>query len=351
MPPFEIAAAHQLRRDRIARLATVRGLRVWRRIDPQELDLGWAVHGRELTTVVAAAQVTAARQAVPYVNAVGREYGVNPPVRIVPEMFGGVMADGRELGPALFSAVTTTKTFTGRGLSGARAFEAGAGFLATLIGSAVHDLGRQADSVAAAGKRWTRYVRVLNPGACSRCAVLAGKNSNSTPFLRHPRCRCTAFPLPDEGEPPAGFFAGPDDYFESLSRSEQNRIFTNAGAEAIRNGANAQAVVNARRGASGIGYSGGRNVPVLPGAGNRLQRVTIGVKADGSPLQVFATTEGTTARGAFARAEGRATLSAARGGRYRRTTSIRLMPEQIAVMAGNDPVRYRELLVRYGYIG
>jgi hypothetical protein len=34
---------------------------------------------------------------------------------------------------------------------------------------------------------------------------------------------------------------------------------------------------------------------------------------------------------------------------YRKTIAIRLMPEQIQVMANGDPAKFRELLTRYGY--
>ena len=82
----------------------------------------------------------------------------------------------------------------------------------------------------------------------------------------------------------------------------------------------------------------------------RLRPVQIGVRPDGSPLNVFVTAEGTTARGAFARQERAASAAAAREGRYRRTTSVRLMPEQIVMDAGGNRERLVELLTRYGYL-
>lgn len=340
--PLEIALQHQRNRDTVSDAASRRVLRLWRQIDPQELDQGWAMYGAAITEIVAAAQVDAAQQTRPYMTAIAASASNKPAVQIVPEMFGGVAADGRELEPLLYSAVTSTKTWTGRGLGASTAFEAGASFLATLAGSVIRDLGRQADSTFAAGKRWTQYVRVLNPGACSRCAVLAGKSSNAVAFKRHPRCRCTAFPLPSTGSVPSGFFESGDDYFESLSRAEQDRIFTRSGAEAIRQGGDVNMVVNARRGAYGISYSG-HGLGGGLGEVRRLQRVTIGVRADGTPLQVYATFESTTRRGDF----GRSNFT----GSGRRTQTVRLMPEQIQIMAGGDPGRYRELLIRYGYLG
>lgn len=45
----------------------------------------------------------------------------------------------------------------------------------------------------------------------------------------------------------------PRAYFATLDEAEQNRIFTNAGAEAIRDGADIGRVVNARRGMTAAG--------------------------------------------------------------------------------------------------
>jgi hypothetical protein len=271
---------------------------------------------------------------------------------IVPQAFTNVMGDGREIAPALFGAVTGTKTLIGQGVAPVTAFESGARFIAMIAASALNDMGRSADRTLAAGKGYTSYIRVVGGSACSRCAILAGIYSGETAFERHVHCQCTTCPIPHEGKAaPKGFHDSPQSFFDSLSKKDQDRVFTNAGAEAIRNGASPVSVVNARRGAYGIGYSGQKQsaLEVIP-KGRRLQPVTIGVRADGTPLQVFATTEGTTARGAFGRGELRATDAAMKDGRYRRTTTLRVMPEQILKMAGNNPARWRELLAKYGYL-
>jgi len=343
--PTDLATAHQTARRRVTSAATVRALRLWRQMNPTELDRSWDALAPALVSQVTLAQVAAANQATSYMRGVSAHYGGAPAGAIVPEAFGGVMLDGREVGPAMFGAVTTTKALVGKGYTVPRALEVGASFLATIVGAAVTDMGRQADNTAATARHFTRYVRVLSPGACSRCAVLAGVGEYSKPYKRHPRCKCTSWPLLVDGEDnavPEGMFESSEAYFDSLSEAEQARVFTKSGAYAIRNGADPISVVNARR-----GYFGDAPVGTPP---RRLRPLTIGRKADGSPLTVFATAEGTTARGAFARAEGRATLSAAKQGRYRRTTTLRLMPEQIQHMAGNDPARARELLQRYGYM-
>jgi hypothetical protein len=104
----------------------------------------------------------------------------------------------------------------------------------------------------------------------------------------------------------------PRTYFDSLSRAEQDRIFTNAGAQAVRDGADLNQVVNARRGMYSAGSVGGT---------------------------LSATTEGMTRRG-FA---GRPTGPLGKGG------FIRLMPESIYQLSGSREETLR-LLRRYGYL-
>lgn len=351
----EIAFAHQDKRIELGHLLIGRVSRLWRQASVAALDSSWDALAPKMVQHVTAAQVAAANMATPYMDAIDRSYGnTAPPVSLVPEAFGGVMLDGREVGPAMFSAVTTTKQAIGGGMAPARAFEVGANALAVIVSTALQDMGRQADMTLGNARNYTSYVRVVGGSACSRCAVLAGIWSPETAFLRHASCCCTAAPINHEGKSkgqvPKGFHSSPDAYFESLSKAEQDRVFTNAGAEAIRNGADPVKVVNARRGAYGIGYNGHHQAPLPTATRNRLQQITIGVKPDGSPLKVFATTEGTTARGSFYKGESKLTQQAVKDGRYRRTTTVRVMPEQIVKMAGNNPDRFRELLQKYGYI-
>jgi hypothetical protein len=149
----------------------------------------------------------------------------------------------------------------------------GAGYLAAMVKTATADTARSADLTAAVGRKYTHYVRVVQPGACSRCAILAGIDSYDHAFKRHPACRCTAMAVDEVDASPARLFtSSPDDYFRTLTAAEQDRIFTKAGAEAIRAGADPVTVVSARRGAVGIDYS--RSVlsgRTLPNSGRRLR--------------------------------------------------------------------------------
>lgn len=349
----ELAERHNRLRIQLGHAATVKSLRMWKQINVQELDAGWDAIAPTMTALVTSAQVTAARQSAPYLNAIDDSYDRDHgDYTLVPEAFGGVTLEGREVGPAMFGAVTHTKQLIGKGKAPFQAFESGAAFLATVIKTSIADMGRAADRTLGTAKTYTMYVRVVNGNACSRCAILAGEVSSSrTAFLRHANCQCSQVPLGPDGHVPEGLFSSPEEYFESLSTAEQDRVFTKSGAWAIRHGASPIDVVNARRGAYGIGYSGHHNV-LNPNSGNRLQPITIGRKADGTPLQVYATTEGTTIRGAFGRRQYNAGQEVIKGegDRYRRTTRLRLMPEQIQKMAGDDTHRAAELLQRYGYL-
>ena len=116
----------------------------------------------------------------------------------------------------------------------------------------IADAGRGAAGVQIAARPRVGYVRMLNPPSCSRCVILAGRFYRwNQGFLRHPRCDCTHVPtmVTDQAEAFAhGLIDDPYEAFERMSEAEQNRVFTNAGAQAIRDGADMYQVVNARRG-------------------------------------------------------------------------------------------------------
>lgn len=328
----DVARDHQRRRDALASQTAARAVGLFRRIEASDLDYGWFRVEESLTAVVAVAQVTAARQAAPYTNQVAGLLGAEmAPAVLIPQAFANVTREGREVGPELYSAVARTKELIGKGFGVGQAFRTGTAFMSILAANLVQDAGRSADRTIATGKGFTRSVRVISPGACSRCAILAGVTGYRTNFERHPRCKCTSMPILDGEKPPEGFFSSTDEYFDSLSKAEQERVFTKSGAESIRLGADPMKVVNARRGAEGISYNARGTGRVTPG---HLRPVTIGVKADGSPLQVYATTEGTSRRGVYGR---------------RNTTQVRLMPEQIMKQA-TSPEEARALLKKYGYI-
>lgn len=346
----DVAVAHQDRRIALAQRTSNRVRSVWSQADVDALDASWDALSSEMTAVVAASQTSAARQSASYVSRVASVAGDDVD-RAALEVgsFAGVMADGREVGPAMFGAVTTTKRAIGAGMAPRLAFEAGAAFLGVIVKAAINDLGRSADMTLSAGRGYTRYIRVVNPGACSRCAILAGSDRFSRPFQRHPACKCTCVPIQDLANT-KGLLASPQEHFDSLSKAEQDRIYTKAGAEAIRLGADPISVVNARRGGSGMASSRGKGRNTVENSGRRLTRRRIGTSADGSPVMGY-TTSDATYKGGFRRTQDQIGVGSNRldGNRYTATNRTRFMPETILELSPD--VEMRKVLLRdAGYL-
>jgi hypothetical protein len=113
------------------------------------------------------------------------------------------------------------------------------------------------------------YVRMLRGTSCARCAILAGRRYRSAvAFDRHKRCDCVH--IPDAEDTGDDWTTDPHRYFRSLSREDQDRLFTKAGAEAIRLGADMNQVVNARSG-----------VTVAQAFGQHVQATTVGTTSRG----------------------------------------------------------------------
>lgn len=260
----------------------------------------------ELAQIVAATQLLAAQDALDSIEPMLDEQSVDAPVVgiISARSFAGTASDGRPL-DSLFEQAQSTSA------------------LGLMVVTQVQDAARQAASVSIAARPSVGYVRMLNPPSCSRCAVLAGKFYRfNTGFQRHPRCDCRHIPSTEDGA--GNLTTRPDVYFDSLSPAEQDRIFTNAGAEAIRQGADISQVVNARRGMS-TAQSG------------RLARNEFGT---------YTTTAGSTSRGSFGRTQDREKLA---GNRYTTATRQRVMPETILERA-KDREDAQRLFRLYGYI-
>jgi len=218
----------------------------------------------------------------------------------------GVASDGREL-PGLLQQIGTDHQF------------------ALIVMTQLQDVARAALSLAIASRPdVSGYVRMLNPPSCSRCAVLAGKWFRwNRGFQRHPRCDCRHIPAREDAQ---DLRTNPAAYFDSLSAREQDRIFTQAGARAVRDGADIGQVVNARRGMSTAQINQRGWIP-----SGRLAPVSIGGR------NAFVSSEGTTVRGWASRAQ------------TGRNMSLRLMPETIydAAVDRADAIR---LLRLHGYI-
>lgn len=354
MSAEQLAAAHQRRRKALAKRAADELARLWARIDRTDIARSWAASVPAALTILGSAQAIAAASAETYLGDLSDAYEVpdDSAGRVRTDAFAGVASDGRDLASLLYEPAIASLVALKRGATVPRALASGRFLLDMISRTQVADAGRTADQVAlVAHTRMSGYVRVLSPPSCSRCVILAGKFYRwNAGFQRHPRCDCT-----HQGVVSASAaddrLTRPRAYFDSLDEAEQNRVFTNAGAEAIRLGADPAQVVNARRGAAGLAPAGARltadEVKLLRGGRERGRLETRNVFGQ----DLFVTTEGTTTRGlAGVRLGARETGVKAGGSRYRRAKAPRLMPESILQIAGNDRDEAIRLLKRFGYV-
>lgn len=316
--------------------------RLWKELAASDLTGSWLRRvGPAIVRAVAAGQLAAALPAQQYVDAMMTAEGTGSDYEpgashVNARALSGVAADGRPLDSLLYLPVIRTKTLIQGGLTVQQAMTGGLMQLRRMAVSEVADAGRGAASVAMAGNRTvTGYIRQIRPGACSRCAILAGRwYRYNADFDRHKHCMCYGTPASSE-RAARGRMTDPMRFFHSLSHAEQDRRFTIGGAAAIREGADIYAVVNASR-----------SVRTLDVYGQR----------------VVATLEGTTRRGAFYQQMLRETERRT-GQRFARSmTDVeqglprfrlktpRLMPGEILRLAKEDRAELIRLLRRFGYL-
>lgn len=251
--PPAIEHHYGLVREQEARALAV-ATRHWHRLGPNWIADAWRERIPTVTAAITTAQRTAAASAlVSGALALGEQGTWAPPDGLVnPEAFAGLAADGRSLDTLLRAPAITARTLIADGMEPAQALAAGGRQLSMMVLTEIADAGRGAAGVQIAARPRVGYVRMLNPPSCSRCVVLAGRFYRwNQGFLRHPRCDCKHVPtmVTDQAEAFAeGLIDDPYEAFNRMSETEQNRVFTNAGAQAIRDGADMNQVVNARRG-------------------------------------------------------------------------------------------------------
>lgn len=339
-----LALASRMRtlRERLSvRTQLVMG-QLWRRLDPQNLTRSWdAGVGREMALTLATAQLRAASTSTEYITSALALQGVDAASdagELVPGTLAGVASDGRPLASLLYQAVADTADDLAGGVPARQALTQGLSRLERMADTQVIDAARVGDSVVINSRpKVDWYVRMLSPPSCSRCAILAGRVYRSErAFPRHPRCDCIHVPVGDR-RTGNRLTVSPREYFDGLSVAEQDRLFTKPGAQAIRDGADIYAVVNARRGMSVAGsFTTRRPGPELEGRNDLV------VTHRGRVTSGLTTSEGMTRRG-FA---GRRTGPLGGAGRGVRA---RLMPEGIYQLA-SDRAEILRLLRQYGYL-
>lgn len=255
MSVLTVAAAHARRQVALASRAAREMVRLWARADRQAIGPSWAESLPAAVQVLGSAQATAAASAGDYLDALLGEYRLDPEPEglIVAASFAGVASDGRDLPGLLYRPAITALTVLKGGGSEARAMAAGRFTADLIVRSQVADAGRAADGVALAARpQLAGYVRMVVGGTCARCLILAGRFYRwNAGFQRHPRCDCRHIPASEDAA--GDLRTDPRAAFEAMPAEEQARVFGQAGAAAIRDGADMARVVNARRGMQIVG--------------------------------------------------------------------------------------------------
>lgn len=306
----EAARSHQAGLQQL-QAGTARRLRgEWAQVDREAIRESWWARIPAMAAIVAAGQEAAAGRADGYLDRMTGS--ATAAGRVVPTAFAGWASDGRSLVSLLARPMVVALLWLARGESPDRAMAAGLASLDVIGRTQVGDAGRMADQVGITSRRTIgAYVRVVEPDACDRCVVLAGRRYEwDDAFARHPQCACTHEPAP-----PGTDAASPREIFDQMDRATQDKRFGADAAEAIRQGADISQIVNARRGMSA--------------AGDRY------------------TTEGTTRRGRAGRRLGGEFVSD--GGRYRRSTRLRLAPGEIIRQSSSREEAIR-MLREHGYL-
>lgn len=299
-------------------------LALWRGVDRSRILLSWREMVPEAVSIITASQLAAAEDATAYMAAALSAQSlsaVGPAVKA--SAFAGLAypltdtATRFDLAETLMAPAFTTLTGIKGGLSLDRSMGGGLNDLMLRTQMQISDAARNAGSVSMASRdKPAGYVRMLNPPSCSRCAILAGKwYRYNAGFRRHPGCDCRHIPSAESMA--EDLTTDPYEYFHSLAAAEQDRTFTKAGAQAIRDGADVFQVVNARKG-------------MYTSAGGSL-----------------VTREGVSRRGYWGSQQ--ATRDRKGSERYGVSRRQRMMPEEIYKRA-NTPERAQSLLEEYGYI-
>lgn len=319
----QVAQAHYQAQQAIVRATVEEGQALWAGVQAAAVMETWLALLDGMEQALTLGQMSTASLAQAYIDAAAQQQGVpSTPFGIInPAAFAGWAADGRALGTLLMQPALSVLALLAAGVESADAMRSGLASLTRILWTETADAGRAADGVGiAANGSYVVYVRKVVLPACGRCVILAGREySWSTGFLRHPQCDCQMIPVVEQLDKDRSPLRPPDPekLFAAMTPAEQNRAFTNAGAQAIRDGADIGQTVNSRR---GMTTAGGMSV----------------------------TTEGTTARGIAGRRLDN--LGKQAGSRYRRSRSPRLTPEQIYIEAAGDRAEAVRLLKRFSYI-
>lgn len=312
MLPGVLAAvdAHDREMRRLGAMAVAVVRRAWSRVSPTDPLRSWDRAAARMLPAFTNLQLLAAVAGSSYTDAALREQGTRAAAEaaFVPESLVGWASDGRPLESLLGTPVEVTLNRLDVGMAPEQALQSGQASLERIARTQIADIGRVAAGVDRVTRPRVGWVRMLTPPSCDRCLVLAGRFYRwSDGFDRHPNDDCVSVPAKEDRA--GDLRTDPDAYFHSLTAEQQDHLLGKANAQAVRDGADLNQVVNAQRG--------------------------MATTADG----VRITSEGATSRG----------LAGQRLGARRGRTATRLVPESIYRLATDRDDALR-LLKLHGYI-
>lgn len=217
-------------------------------MEPAYISESWASASRSLLPVIYGVQYQAATLGSNYVGDALAEQGlwVAPEGWVDPTAFVGSSATGGPVGDLLNVPVIRAKQSISAGTSVEEAVRQAGNLLGNILVGLVADVARQSTSVDIAAREGVGYIRVASGSTCARCAILLGKFFRwNAGFQRHPGDDCIHLPTTRKLAP--GIMGDPYEMFKGLSPAEQDKVFTKAGAQAIRDGADIYQVVNAHQ--------------------------------------------------------------------------------------------------------
>lgn len=193
-----------------------------------------------------------------FLDEAARSAGAEQGPTVNRQAFTGVASDGRDLPGLLSQPYVSLLTALSAGVRRPVAQSMAVDHLDRIAVTQLHDAARESEQVGlVANTELKGYTRFVEPGACGRCVILAGRFYRwNDGFKRHPRCRCGHAPT-TKSNPRV---QDPRELFDSMTKAEQDQAFTVDGARAIRDGADPSRVINARKGMATVQTASGRNI-------------------------------------------------------------------------------------------
>jgi hypothetical protein len=218
--------------------------RAWSRVDPTDLQRSWDREAARVFPQFVNLQLQAATLGASFAAAalVAQGIRVAAEAKVRPEAFAGWASDGRPLESLLQAPASVASR-----VAPEKALDAGRASAARIARTQIADANRVAAGVDRVTRPRVGWVRMLTPPSCSRCLVLAGRVYRwSDGFDRHPQDDCITIPAAEDKA--GNLRTEPNAYFNSLTVEQQDAMLGKANAQAVRDGADINQVVNARRG-------------------------------------------------------------------------------------------------------